>query len=261
MIVIHGLEGSANSRYVLGTAEKAFQAGFNVLRLNVRNCGGTEQLTPTLYHVGLTEDLYHITEELIERDHLPDLYLIGFSIGGNQALKFAGELGPAVPPQLRGVCAISPPIELSACSQTISRWESRAYEIYFLRSLKATMRRKQRLFADLYSADGLEQVRRMADFDNLIAPYLGFRDAPDYYTRASSLPYLSRVRVPSLIIHAQDDPFIPFAPFTDPVIATNPYLLLVAPRYGGHVAFWGRPQADEDRHWAENRAVEFCALV
>jgi len=261
VMLIHGLEGSANSRYMLGTAEKAFRAGFNVLRLNVRNCGGTERLTPTLYHAGLTDDLHHITSELIERDRLPEIFLIGFSMGGNQALKFAGELARSAPPQLRGICAVSPPIDLKVCSQAMERWENRVYEVYFLRSLKATLRRKQQLFAHLYRVDHLDQVRRILDFNNLIAPFNGFRDALDYYHRASALPYLSRIRVPTLILHAQDDPFIPFAPFMDPVIAANPYLLLIAPEHGGHVVFWGRGQGHEDPFWAENRAVEFSALL
>src|SRR5262245_37734584 len=119
VLVIHGLEGSAEASYVLGTASKAFTAGFNVLRCNVRNCGGTLHLTPTLYHSGLTTDLHHITRELIERDNLPELFLIGFSMGGNQSLKFAGELAEAAPPQLRGIVAISPPIDLEQCSLAI----------------------------------------------------------------------------------------------------------------------------------------------
>src|SRR5262245_27282309 len=116
-IIIHGLEGSAEAGYVLGAASKAFAAGFNVLRYNVRGCGGTARLTPNLYHSGLTVDLRHVTRELIERDGLPEIFLIGFSMGGNQSLKFAGELGANAPKQLKGVCAISPPIDLESCSR------------------------------------------------------------------------------------------------------------------------------------------------
>jgi predicted alpha/beta-fold hydrolase len=262
VIIVHGLEGSAEAHYVLGTAEKAFRAGFNVLRLNVRSCGGTEHLTPTLYHSGLTADLRQIIGELIERDELEELFLIGFSLGGNQSLKLAGELGEQAPSQLRGVCAISPPVELSLCSKAIGRRENRVYEWRFLRSLNASLRRKQQLFPRLYRLDQRRRARRMWDFDDTVtAPHFGFRDALDYYTQASSLAYIPRIRIPSLIIAAQDDPFIPFAPFADPAIADNPNVLLVAPRYGGHVGFVGRRKPDEDRYWAENRAVEFCALL
>ena len=262
VIIIHGLEGSAQAHYVLGTAEKAFRAGFNVLRLNVRSCGGTEHLTPTLYHSGLTIDLHHITRELIERDGLPELFIIGFSLGGNQALKFAGELENNVPPQLRGVCAISTPIDLGLCSKAIGRWKNWLYEAAFLRSLRASLRRKQQLFPELYRLEPLDGVRRLWDFDDVItAPCFGFRDALDYYTQSSSLQFIPRIRLPALIIQAQDDPFLPFAPFRDPAFAANPNLLLIAPRYGGHAGFYGRRERGEDRYWAENRAIEFCALL
>lgn len=261
VLIIHGLEGSAGAGYVLGTAGKAFEAGFNVLRYNVRGCGGTLHLSPALYHSGLTVDLHHVARELIERDELPALFLIGFSMGGSQALKFAGELGSKAPMQIRGVCAISPPIDLEACSRAIARRENWLYEIRFLLSLRRTMREKNRLFPGLYDLSRLDGVRHLWDWDDAMQPYNGFRDARDYYAQASSLPFIPRIHVPALIIHAEDDPFIPFHSFTDARIAANPLVLLLASRHGGHVAFCGRRQPDEDRAWAENRAVEFCLAL
>jgi predicted alpha/beta-fold hydrolase len=260
-LVIHGLEGSADANYVLGIASKSFTAGFNVLRYNVRGCGGTLHLTPTLYHSGLTVDLYYVTRELIERDNLPQLFLIGFSMGGNQALKFAGELGADAPEQLRGVCAISPPIDLEACSQAIARRENWIYEIRFLLSLQRTMREKNKLFPGVFDLNRIKGVKHLWDWDDAMQPYNGFRDALDYYAQASSLPFIPRIRVPTLIIHAEDDPFIPFDTFRDPRIKSNKSVLLLATRYGGHVAFCGRRQPDEDSAWAENRAVEFCQIL
>lgn len=258
LLVIHGLEGSADANYVLGTASKAFAAGFNVLRYNVRGCGGTLHLTPTLYHSGLTVDLHYVIRELIERDELPRLFLVGFSMGGNQSLKFAGELGADAPEQLRGVCAISPPIDLEACSRAIARRENWIYEIRFLLSLRKTLREKNRLFPGAFDLSRLNGIKHLWDWDEAMQPYNGFRDALDYYAKASSLPFLPRISVPTLIIHAEDDPFIPFDAFTDPRLKSNKSILLLATRYGGHVAFCGRRQPDEDRAWAENRAVEFC---
>ena len=262
IVIIHGLEGSAESHYVLGTAEKAFRAGFNALRLNQRNCGGTERLSETLYHSGLTADLRGVAKELIERDGIAQLFIVGFSLGGNQALKCAGEWGEGAPPELGGVCAVSAPIDLALCSQAIGRRANRLYESRFMRSLRASMRRKQGLFPDLYDLEGLDRLRRMWDFDHAVtAPHFGFRDALDYYTQSSALQYLPRIRVPTLVIQAQDDPFIPFDPFTDPRLSANPHVILLAPARGGHVGFRGRRQPDEDRYWAENRAVEFCRLL
>lgn len=257
-LIIHGLEGSSEGHYVLGVASKAFDAGFNVLRYNVRGCGGTAHLSPTLYHSGLTVDLHYVTRELIERDRLPELFLIGFSMGGNQSLKFAGELGAAAPGELKGVCAISPPICLESCSRLIGRRANRIYEIRFLRSLRKTMIEKDRLYPNVYDISRMSGVRSLWNWDEMFQHYNGFNGALDYYSNASSLPFIERINVPTLIIHAKDDPFIPFEPFTDRRIAENPYVLLNSPKHGGHVAFCGVRRSDEDRAWAENRAVEFC---
>jgi predicted alpha/beta-fold hydrolase len=261
VVIVHGLEGSADAGYVLGTSSKAWAAGFNVIRCNVRNCGGTEHLTPTLYHSGLTVDLHHLLRELIEEDRLEQIFLIGFSMGGNQALKFAGELGRDAPRQLRGVCAISPPIDLALCSRALGRPENRLYERRFLRSLRARMRRKRALFPDRYDLSRLARVRSLWDFDQATASYNGFRDALDYYTRSSALPFIPMISTPTLIIHAQDDPFIPVEPFRDRRLTSQKEVRLLETRYGGHVAFVARRRAAEDRAWAENRAVEYCRLL
>jgi predicted alpha/beta-fold hydrolase len=261
VLLVHGLEGSADAKYMLGTADKAFAEGFNVLRFNVRGCGGTQHLSPKLYHSGLTVDLHHVTRELIESDGLSQLFLIGFSMGGNQSLKFAGELGGNAPEQLRGICAISPPIDLEACSRAIARPENWIYETRFILSLRRTMREKDKLFPGAYDLSRLAGVRHLWDWDDAMQPYNGFRDAMDYYNNASSLPFIPNIRVPTLLIHSKDDPFIPFDPFADRRVASNPMVRLLATERGGHVAFCGQSQPDEDRAWAENRAVEFCRLL
>lgn len=261
VVIVHGLEGSAEAGYVLGTADKALVKGFNVVRYNVRNCGGTENLTPKLYHSGLTSDLRYVIAELIGVDKLTDIFVIGFSMGANQALKMAGEDGDSAPRQLRGVCAISPPIDLALCSRTIGEPENRLYEYRFVRSLKAKMKRKQRLYPGHYEVSALAGVRSLWAFDEVMAPYYGFDDAGDYYAQSSSLAYLGRIRLPTLIIHAEDDPFIPFDPFRAQVFGVNKWIHLLATERGGHVAFCGRRQPDEDRAWAENRCIEFCTRL
>lgn len=261
LVLVHGLEGSCEARYVLGTAEKALRAGFNVVRMNVRNCGGTEHLAPGLYHSGLTNDLRGVTRELIERDRLSAIFWVGFSMGANHALKLAGEFGDEVPRELKGVCAVSPPLDLAACARDINRPENRVYEQRFLRSLKATLRRKERYFPGLVDFERLERVRNLWEFDEVVtAPHFGFRDALDYYMRASSGPYLARIRVPTLVLHAHDDPFIPSASFEPFLRAANPRVLLHQTRHGGHVGFYST-RRDEDHYWAENRAIEFCRLA
>lgn len=261
VVLIHGLEGSAQGSYILGTASKAWDAGFNVIRMNVRNCGDTEHLTPHLYHSGLTSDLRFVVEHLIRQGDRNPLVLIGFSMGGNQVLKLAGEWGEEPPREIAGVCAVSPPIDLAACSLSIARRRNWIYEYRFLRSLKRKMRRKEELYPARYSTANLNRVRSIWDFDELTAPLNGFRSALDYYAKASAQAMLQRIRVPSLIIQAKDDPFIPFEPFEKINSLENPWISLLATQSGGHVAFCGQRQEHEDRAWAENRCIEFARIV
>ena len=257
LMLWHGMEGSAASGYMLITADKAFRAGFNVLRLNFRNCGNTEHLSPKLYHGGLTNDLRVVIDELIAGDGLAHIAIAGFSLGGNMVLKLAGEYGEAPPPEIIAVGAVSPSIDMRAGSELLMKRRNWIYQQDFLRRLRQRIRIKARQFPDAYDATGLRGIRTIKQFDNrYVAPSFGFASANDYYSKASSFPYISRIRIPTLIIHAEDDPFVPFAPLRDPSVAANPYVMLVATKRGGHVAFLSANP--EERFWAENRLVEFC---
>jgi predicted alpha/beta-fold hydrolase len=262
LVMWHGMEGSTASAYMLTTADKAFRAGFNVVRVNFRNCGGTEHLSPTLYHGGLTGDLRVVIDELISHDGLARIFIAGFSLGGNMVLKLAGEYGDHPPPEVKAVCTVSPSINMRASCDLLMRGRNWIYQQDFLRRLRWRIRVKEKLFPDLYDSTGLRRLRSIEQFDNrYIAPMFGFEDANDYYTKASSLPVISRIRIPTLMVHAVDDPFIPFTPLRDASIAANPYVLLIAPEHGGHVAFMSAKSGTEDRFWAENRLVEFCHLL
>jgi len=262
IVLWHGIEGSTSSVYMLAIAHKAFLTGFNVVRVNLRNCGGTEHLTPTLYHGGLSEDLRAVVSELVDVDELRGLFLIGYSLGGNMVLKVAGEYADHPPSQVHGICAVSPSVDLLASNRALNRRSNWLYHRDFLRRLRKRIYTKKRLFPELYDITGLRQIRTLRDFDErYTAPAHGFNSADDYYERASSLRLLSRIRIPTLIIHAKDDPFIPFASLEDPAVLENPYILLAGTERGGHVAFVGVKPANEDRFWAENRVVEFCRLA
>ena len=262
LVMWHGMEGSTESAYMLATAEKAYRAGFNVLRVNVRNCGGTDHLSPTLYHAGLTNDLRVIIDELIRIDRLPAIMIAGFSLGGNMALKLAGEYGDEPPAEVKAICAVSPLVDLRTSTTRMARPRNWLYQQSFLKRLKMRIRKKAELFPERYEASHLREIKSVEQFDNLyVAPAFGFADANDYYSKASALRFIARIRIPTLIIHAQDDPFIPFAPLRDPSIAANPYVLLVAPKLGGHVAFLAKEGPHEDRFWAENRLIDFCRMV
>ena len=258
LVLLHGLEGSSESGYMLGAADKAFRAGFNVLRVNQRNCGGTANLTPSLYNSGLSGDMRAVVNELIYRDGLQEIFTAGSSMGGNIMLKMAGEFGDAAPAQLKGVIGICPAIDLSACADDLAKFRNLIYSRHFVSSLKQSMKLKAAMYPGMYSLEGLNRVRTVRQFDDVItARYCGFRDAEDYYYRASALRVIAAIRVPTLIMTAQDDPFVPFATFQNGTFAANPNVTLIAPKHGGHCAFISRERGEE-RFWAEARLVEFC---
>lgn len=262
LLIAHGMEGSTESRYMLGTAEKALGAGYNVVRVNFRNCGGTEHLTPTLYHAGLTDDIRQIIAELIERDRLSEIYLVGFSLGGNIILKLAGEYAENTPSQIRGIVAVSPSIDLKSCADAIEMRSNLIYHLNFIRSLKKRLRRKARLFPDRYDISHLRGVWSIRKFDDVYtAPHSGFRDVAHYYERASALPFIKRITAPTLIVHAKDDPFIPFAQFERPEVTGNPNLVVLAPDNGGHVGFVSANNEGDHRFWAETMVVKFADII
>ena len=262
VVLVHGLEGSSASIYILGTAAKAFSAGFNVVRLNLRNCGATEHLTPTLYNSGMSGDFNAVINDLIERDRLQRIFLVGFSMAGNMALKLAGEAPASLPPELSGICAISPPIDLQTSAVSLEERANWIYQQRFIRSLRRRMRYKQKLFPDLYDTTDIHLVRTVRDFDNrYTSVHGGYESAEDYYARASALPLIRHIRIPTLLIHAQDDPFIPFCSFRDSTLTTTPSVIFIAPEHGGHVGFIAADTHGEDRFWSENRVVQFCKLI
>lgn len=258
LVVVHGLEGSSGSRYVLGTAEKAWVAGFNVLRMNQRNCGGTDRLTPTLYNSGRSGDFRAVVRELAERDGLPEIFLAGFSMGGNLTLKAAGEFSDEKIEAFRGVAVVCPALHLAACADALHERQNFVYERYFVRNLKKRYRRKVELFPKIFSLNGLDRVRSIREFDDVItAPLCGYGNAANYYDRASAMHVLEKIRVPALVITAQDDPLVPYESVRQPALLANPRITLLAPQYGGHCAFISRNGGDE-RFWAESRIAEFC---
>jgi uncharacterized protein len=262
LLLLHGLEGSSRAHYMAGIADKAWAAGWNVVRLNQRNCGHTEHLSRGLYHSGLTHDPLSVLGEVVERDRIRAVAVAGYSLGGNLALKLAGDLGDAAPAELIAVCAVSPTMDLARCVRALERRANLPYQLNFVRNLKARMRRKAAAFPDDYPLDALRRVWTVRAFDEAYtAPHHGFRDAADYYHRASAMRVIERVRVPALILTAADDPFVPGDPFHDAAVTGNPCLTVVVTAHGGHCAFVERGRGGADGYWAEREIVRFVEAI
>jgi len=259
VILLHGLEGSSHSQYVVGNANKMWRSGFNIVRMNMRNCGGTESLSPTLYHSGLSDDVGAVLTTLAERIGLDRFALCGYSMGGNLVLKLAGELG-ASEPRLLAVTTVSPALDLGPSADALHRPINRIYERRFLRALGKRYRRKAMLFPHLYDPRRADGLGSLIDFDDRItAFYSGFSGAPDYYFRAAAARVLNGIAVPTLVLHALDDPFVRLTHESRAEIHGNSNITLIEPRHGGHCAFLAKavPSQEDDGYWAESTLLNF----
>lgn len=261
VIIIHGLEGSTSSQYVIGTGSKAWSAGMNVVRMNMRNCGGTEHLAPTLYNSSMSGDVGTVAETLIREENLPRVALAGFSMGGNLVLKMLGEWGSQAPSQIKAGIGVSPAMDLAASADALHDPSNRIYEWKFLRGLKKRIERKAALFPGRYDTRYLRGLRSLREFDDQItARYCGFDGAQDYYTRAASSQLLDRIAVPTLVLHADDDPFIRVLPATRQKLEQNPHITYIETASGGHCAFLANANGYDGR-WAERQAIAFVQRV
>jgi len=261
VVLVHGLEGSSNSQYVLGNSTRAWAAGCNVVRMNMRSCGGTDRFSPAIYHSGCSNDVARVVGEIVSQQGLQAVALIGYSMGGNLALKYAGELGDIAQGVLKAVVGISPLMDLAPSSAALHEPQNRFYEKYFLRSMIDRVRRKAELFPEIYlpfyASGMLRRLRSMRDFDEqVVARFGGFADADDYYYSVASSRVASQLSVPTLIVHSLDDPFIRMLPETRQRLIDNPHVNLIETNHGGHCAFLA-PAAGYDGYWAERTLLGF----
>jgi predicted alpha/beta-fold hydrolase len=261
MVIVHGLEGSSSSPYVLGNAARAWTAGCNVVRMNLRSCGAGEHRCPSIYHAGRSEDVAFVMAEFARAYLIRSFALVGYSMGGNLVLKLAGELGSAPPPYLKAVVGVSPLMDLVASAAALHEPQNRLYESRFLGDLLKRFRRKVEFYPGLYSADGLNKIRTMRQFDEqVVAQYGGFASADDYYRRVASSNWVQDIAVPTLILHALDDPFIRMTPETRGKLHANSRVRLVETRHGGHCAFLS-PEPGDAGFWAERTLLDFLLMT
>jgi predicted alpha/beta-fold hydrolase len=259
IIVLHGLEGSSESQYMVGVGNKAWAAGMNVVRMNMRNCGGTEDSSSTLYHSGLSGDVDAVIKYFIAERGLKKIVCAGYSMGGNIMMKLAGEYGrdESVPKQVVAFAAVSPAVDLGPSCDALHHPANRLYELRFVWNLKRRMRRKAQLFPGVFDLSGLGKIHSVREFDDKItARYSGFTGADDYYFRAAAARVIEHIKLPTLILHALDDPFIRVLPETRAKLLANPNITYVESAHGGHCAFLADPNGYDGR-WAEKTIVEF----
>lgn len=261
VVLVHGLEGSSSSQYVLGNSTRAWAAGWNVVRMNMRSCGSTDKLSPAIYHSGCSGDVGRVVEKIVAREKLQAVALIGYSMGGNLVLKYVGELGHDAPEVLKAVVGVSPLMDLAASSAALHEPQNRFYERYFLRSMVDRVRRKAQLFPEMYLpfyASGiLRRVNSMRDFDEyVVARFAGFAHADDYYYSVASSRVAARLSAPTLIVHSLDDPFLRLLPETRQALIENPHVNFIETERGGHCAFLA-PAEGYDGYWAEKTLLGF----
>ncbi len=240
IILVHGLEGSSDAGYARSMSYAALEAGYATHRFNMRSCGGTENLALSNYHSGQTSDLLHVVKERRRKSGLP-MFLIGFSLGGNVVLKLTGELGDQAHGLIAATCAVSTPIDLKACSIALGKPENIIYERRFLSRLRERIHLRHQQAPEIYSLEPLKRIKKIFDFDDLYTgPLFGFGNADNYYETQSAGRFLDKIRVPTLVVQAKDDPLIPFSVYNHPAFRENPCLKLVAVEHGGHLGFISR---------------------
>jgi uncharacterized protein len=256
IVFLHGLEGSASAGYIQSFAQEALVRGFGVHRANFRTCGGTEEICETSYHSGLTSDTLAILQEIAARE-LGPIFLVGFSLGGNVALKLTGELGQTN--LIAGTCAVSTPIDLAACVRCIDKRSNLLYARRFLDRLRSRVRRKSVTSPHLYSTADLEDVKTIWEFDDrFTAPLFGFGTAANYYATQSAIGYLDGIRIPTLVVCSKDDPLVPFEIYDQPAFRSNPALTLIATEHGGHLGFLSRRSP---RFWLDGIVLDWIGAI
>jgi uncharacterized protein len=256
-IIGHGLEGESSAKYIRGMSLALRKRAWDTLAWNCRGCSGEPNRLLRSYHSGVSDDLGHVVDHAISKDY-QEVALIGFSLGGNILLKYLGEQGASLHPEVKAGVAFSVPCDLSSSSLRLGEWDNKIYMARFMDGLKNKVIQKNKVFPGKLDLSGIEKIKTFAEFDDrFTAPLNGFTDARDYWTRASSKPHLHKITVPALMVQALDDPFLPSACFPRKIAEKSRHLSLETPPHGGHVGFVSRGQ----EYWSETRCAEFLSTL
>lgn len=259
VILSHGLEGHSRRPYVAGVARMANEAGWDALAWNFRSCGGETNRQLRLYHSGATDDLDRVIQHALKQGY-EDIHLVGFSMGGNLSLLHAGCEGAGLHPAVRSVTGFSVPCDLTGGAVELAKPENRVFMRKFLTDLRGKVEDKARMFPGKISAAGFDEIRTFREFDDrYTAPIHGFRDALDYWEKSSCGPVLDNIRIPALLVNAQNDPFLSDSCYPWDIARNSDYLTLEVPESGGHVGFIQLNLSN--RYWMEERVIRFIRQV
>lgn len=257
LIISHGLESSSKAQYVQGMADLFKQQGFDVLAWNYRGCSGAVNRTMKYYHSGASEDLATVVEHVQSLQAYDSVFLMGFSLGGNLTLKYAGEQSDAIAEAIKGVCVFSTPCYLKTASHQLAKGFNKIYTQNFVRSLKQKVYDKRALLeANGFDLADIDKLNSLPTFDDVFtAPMHGFKDADDYYQQCSATFFMPDIRVPTLIVNAANDPFLSKECYPYQLVDDNPCLQMEVPKHGGHVGFYQPLKGNV--MWSEARALAF----
>ncbi len=259
VVISHGLEGDSNRPYIRGMSRAFYREGYDVLAWDFRGCGGAPNRSLRFYHSGATDDLHHILTHWPGMHQYRSVILVGFSLGGNLTLKYLGEQGATLLPTIRAGITFSVPLNLSGSARQLTQPANRIYHQRFLTQLKRKIVAKQPFFPDELRTESLNDIRTLIDFDDYFtAPLHGFRDAADYYQQCSSKQFLPRIVVPTLVVNAQNDPFLGPECYLTSDPAENSPLTFMVPEQGGHCGFLPRGYRRGDNYWSEQLALAFA---
>jgi uncharacterized protein len=262
VIVLHGLEGSSRSPYVPGLLREAGRRGWDGVAMNFRSCSGEINRLPRFYHSGETGDLDYIVSSIVSGNPGRPIALAGYSLGGNVLIKWLGEGGDKIPDSIRAAVAVSVPFDLAAAAHRIDHGISRIYGGVFLRTLKKKAVVKAGMFPGLLDPKEVVRMRSFAHFDDRVtAPIHGFRNARDYWTRASAAPWLNEIRRPTLLLSACDDPFLPAACLPYDAVAGSVWLSADFTPYGGHVGFVEGMWPGAATYWVDQRVMGYLDSI
>lgn len=260
VVCIHGLEGNARRPYMVGMMKQFNKEGADAVGLNLRGCSGEPNRLLQGYHSGHTADLDYLIQSIVAENKYTDVTLVGFSVGGNIALKYGGEKGDLLAPRIRRIIAFSVPCDLKGCSLEFEKPDNRFYQWQFLVTLKQKARIQNARFPNQFNLDKVLTARYFRQFDDYYTgPINGFKDAEEYWAKASCQTHLPNIKIPSLLVSALDDSFLANTCYPRDFAASSDLFHLEIPRFGGHLGFMS-PDT-EGVFWTEKRAIEFCNMT